>query len=104
MQPHFDRCIFQNLNFPVDETEYFQFHIFRFLAKNNFVAVTSTFINNCTISVSEKEKEKPNLNVVNTLLWRVVCFLTKNDDIFLTIFNIPSKEINLNDIATFSWF
>ena len=51
----FDRCVFQNLNFPVfDETEYCQFHIFRFLVKNNFVAVTSTFINNCTISVFEK--------------------------------------------------
>ena len=30
MQPHFDRCGFQNLNFPVfDETENCQFHIFR---------------------------------------------------------------------------
>ena len=34
MQPHFDRCVFQNLNFPVfDETEDCQFHILRFLVK-----------------------------------------------------------------------
>ena len=34
LQLHFDRCVFQNLNFPVfDETENCQLHIFRFLAK-----------------------------------------------------------------------
>ena len=60
MQPHFDRCVCQMLNFPVfDETDKCQFHIFRFLVKNNFVAVTSTFINNYTSSVSGKEKKSP---------------------------------------------
>ena len=34
MQPRFDRCVFQNLNFPVfDETENCQFYIFRLLMK-----------------------------------------------------------------------
>ena len=34
LQSHFDRCVFQNLNFPVfDETENCQLHIFRFLVK-----------------------------------------------------------------------
>ena len=34
MQPRFDRCVFQNLNFPVfDKTENCQFHIFRLLVK-----------------------------------------------------------------------
>ena len=93
-QPHFDRCVIQNLNFPVfDETENCQFHIFRFLVKkNNFVAATSASINNCTDSISEKEKEKPSLNIVNTLLWRVACFLTTNDHYFLTIFNLPPNK------------
>ena len=59
---HFDRCVFQNLNFPVfDETENCQLHIFRFLVKkkNNFAAETCTFINNSTISISEKENKSP---------------------------------------------
>ena len=60
------------------------------------VAVTSTFINNFTSSVSEKEKKSP--------VWRVACFLTTNDYYSLIFFNLPSKEINSNDIATFSCF
>ena len=62
LQPHFDRCVFQNLNFPVfDETENCQLHIFRFLVKKNthFTAVTCTFINNSTISISEKGNKSP---------------------------------------------
>ena len=53
MQPHFNRSVFQNLNFSVfDHTDNCRFHIF------HFVAVTSTFINNCAISVSERKEKK----------------------------------------------
>ena len=106
MQPHLDRCVIQNLNFPVfDETENCQFHIFRFLVKKITLLSTSTSTNNCTSSVSEKEKKlKSSLNVANTLLWRVACFLTTNDHYFLTVFNLSSKYINSNDIAIFSCF
>ena len=69
MQPHFHRFAIQNLTFPVfNETENCYFHIFRFLVKNNFVVATSTFLNNGTISVSEKDKKSPVWNVV-TLAW-----------------------------------
>ena len=40
MQPHCDRCVFESLNFHVfDQIENCHFHIFKFLVKNNFVAV-----------------------------------------------------------------
>ena len=58
MEPNYNRFVFQYLNFPVfEETENCQLHIFRFLDKNNFVAVTSTFKNSCAILVSEKKKK-----------------------------------------------
>ena len=50
--------------------------------KNNSAAVTCTFKNDCIIFVSQRKKEKPSLNVVNILLWRVACFLTTNDHCF----------------------
>ena len=64
LQLHFDLCVFQNLNFSVfNETENCQLVIFRFLVEkknnNNFAAVTCTFINNSSISISKKENKSP---------------------------------------------
>ena len=44
MQPHFDRSVFQNLNFPVfDEAENGQFPIFRFLGKKKLCCSNNHF-------------------------------------------------------------